>query len=329
MKKSMLTGSALAICVLAVALAAAGCTSAPAPHPGTAQPLAETVDLADRWGRSTVDSTRQQPPGALAPVRRTEITHRLIGENSGIVWLDGAFFVHNDSGDAATVYRSTALDFAAAEILPLPGARARDWEDIAVFEGDLLVGDIGDNRRHRTDVMLYRARYRSALEIGRSQGRLELVAAYPVRYPDGPHDAEGLAVVDGRVHLITKNRGEGFTGVYRFDQLVDRAELRPGEANVPRKIGHLELREDEQVTAADFDPRNRLLVVLTYHRVLAWPAERLDGPPALGLEIALKQCEAICVQDDRLVITNENREVYVIEEYVRVLPRITVEGRTP
>ncbi len=330
MKMSMPVGSALPIraVTLSLVLATVGCTSALPPPPGTAPPLVETVDLADRWGRSPADSMPPRAPGASTPARLTEIKHRLIGENSGIAWLGGAFFVHNDSGDAATVYRSPALDFAAAEILPLPGARARDWEDITVLEGDLLVGDIGDNRRQRSDLMLYRARYRSAFETGRSQGRLELVAAYPVRYPDGPHDAEGLAVVDGLVHIITKNRGEGFTGVYRFDRLVDRADLRPGEANVPRKVGTLELREDEQVTAADFDPRSRQFVILTYHRVLSWPAARLEGPPALGLEIALKQCEAVCVEGDRLVITNENREVYVIEDFVRALPPITAEGGT-
>lgn len=277
-------------------------------------------------------------PAAAPPPRLVaQIEHRLIGECSGIVWLDGAWFVHNDSGDAATVYRSRTCDFSDVEILPLRGALARDWEDIAVLDGDLLVGDIGDNRRQRSDLMLYRARYRPVRAAGAAQGRLEMVAACPVRYPDGPHDAEGLAVIDGQVVIVSKARGEGFTGVYRFDRLLDRAELPAGEANVPRKIGTLDLREGEQVTAADFDPRSRLLLVLTYERVLAWPADRLSGPPVRGLEVDLKQCEAICVTGDRLVITNENREVYAIDDFVRALPWLApppepssqpAEGRT-
>ena len=86
---------------------------------------------------------------------------------------------------------------------------------------------------------------------------------------------------------------------------------------MPTRIGTLELLEGEQATAADFDPQSRMLVVLTYFRVLAWPADRLDGPPEFSTEIALGQCEAVCFRDDQLVVANEQRQVYAISDFVR------------
>jgi len=254
--------------------------------------------------------------GVMTPV--DSIEHPLIGECSGIACLDGAWFAHNDSGDAATLYRSVSLDFARAEILPLPWARAIDWEDITVLEGDLVVGDVGDNGHRRPYVTLYRARYVPRPPGStRSSGWLEPVAVYPFRYPDGAHDCEALAVVDGQLIAITKERGEGVTGVYRFESLIDQGLLAPETVNVPTLVGTLDLLPGERATAADYDPRSRMLVVLTYSRLLGWPADRLEGPPALATEISLRQCEALCFREDQLIIANEQRSVYAIDDFVR------------
>jgi hypothetical protein len=263
---------------------------------------------------STILAHAGDAPAAPAQAALQPITHiacEQIAECSGAVRVDGAWFVHNDSGDGPVLYRSLTLDFTQVEILPIEGAQAVDWEDIAVLDGDLLVGDTGDNFRQRDHVVLYRARYHAP--AGGPIGRLELVATYPFRYPDGPHDAEALTVIDGAVYVITKDRGENETIVFRFDDLRDVAVLGSGEMNIPRRVATLEIGRRERVTAADYDAASGTVAVLTYHGVLCFPRGRLTGRPASRTPIAAGQCEAICFDDDRLVIINEGREVFVLD----------------
>ncbi len=249
-------------------------------------------------------SANRIEPAPLIPA--TRITHDRIGECSGIVWLDGAYVVHNDSGDDPVLYRSPTLDFTNAEVLSAPIEEAIDWEDITVFEGDLLVGDIGDNRRERDDITLYRLSYAS--------GALELRATYPVRYPDERHDAEGLTVVDGKVCIISKAREEKVTNVYIFDELHDQAD------NVPRLASQLEIGEGEQITAADTDPETGTLVLLTYTHILRYAPDRIAGPPEASTLIGARQCEALCFHGHQLIITNEQRDVFVLDEFLRSRP---------
>ncbi len=255
---------------------------------------------------------------ALQPVAR--IACARIGECSGIVWLDGAWFVHNDSGDAPVLYRSASLDFDHPEILPLVGAQAVDWEDITVLEGDLLIGDIGDNACARDHLVLYRARYHEPAE-GLS-GRLELIATYPFRYPDGPHNAEALAVIDSAVLVITKSRKKERTGIYRFDDLRDAALLQRGEWNIPHWLSVLDTGRGGRVTAADFHAASGTLALLTNKQILGYPRDRLTGTAAWSMAIEAGKCEALCFDGDRLVIANEGREVFTVD-----LARLRGEAR--
>jgi len=248
----------------------------------------------------------------LAPA--TRIAHERIDECSGIVWHGGAFYVHNDSGDDPLLYRSPELDFASAEVLAVPGAQAIDWEDITVWRGDLLVGDIGDNGRRREQIDLYRARYHAG--AGGKPGRLELIAHYPCRYPDGAHDAEALLAIDGQVHIVIKNRGEASTFVYALPTLTPRDELAPGTVNEAVRVGQLDIGAGAQVTAGTYDAQTETLVLLTYTHILQYRHGRLAGQPEKRTLVAARQCEALCLQETRLVFTNEQRDVFVIDDFL-------------
>jgi hypothetical protein len=270
-------------------------------------PLATAVASADSVVRD------EGTEGEIHPAYRIE--HPRLKECSGIVWHDGAFYAHNDSGDDPVLYRSRDGRFLdrETEVLPVPDAEAVDWEDIATFEGDLLIGDIGDNRRQRSHLTLYRVRYVDGDDGSR---RLELVATYPFRYPDRPHNAEALAVVDGKVQLITKALGEPVTNVYVFDRLCDARSLPPGEMNVPRFSARLEIGDGQQVTAADYDPETGTILLLTYTHLLHYPRHRLSGPPAASTLIAARQSEALCFRASQIVFTNEQRDVFVVDRFL-------------
>jgi len=85
------------------------------------------------------------------------------------------------------------------------GARNRDWEDLAAFtwrdRNWIVIGDIGDNAARRRAVRLH-----LLPEPGPEDTTARPVASLTLMYPDGPRDAEGLAVdaTTGTLYVLSK-----------------------------------------------------------------------------------------------------------------------------
>lgn len=144
-----------------------------------------------------------------------------IDESSGAVVRGERLFTVNDSGDGPSIYE---VDLLSGETVGVTTYAAEDPEDVEALaagpDGDLWVGDIGDNRRSRGSIRLYR------VDAPPGGGDVE-AAVYDLRYPDGPHDAEALLVhpETGRVLVVTKRFGFGGK-VYQAP-----AQLVPGESH--------------------------------------------------------------------------------------------------
>ena len=117
-------------------------------------------------------------------------------------WLWG----HNDSGDTPRLFR-VGLDGSDGGSVEVPDTVAIDWEDIATlrWQGQpaLLIGDIGDNLAQRKAITLY-----AVQDPGATGHSAPLLWQLNVRYPDGPRDAEGLAVdpLDGSILILSKRQ---------------------------------------------------------------------------------------------------------------------------
>jgi len=121
----------------------------------------------------------------------------------------GLLWSHNDSGDAAVLFALDARGAVRGRVrVPV---NTRDWEDISAArcpQGDCLyIADIGDNRRERRQVTIYRVP-----EPAPGDAETAPPEVFNATYPDGPHNAEALFVVDADLFIVTKDRA-GF--VYR------------------------------------------------------------------------------------------------------------------
>jgi len=105
-----------------------------------------------------------------------------------------------DAGPEIHAIDETGADRGRVEIV---GARNVDWEDLASFELDgrpyLVAADIGDNAARRDVLSLYFVEEPVATD-DRDAG-IELAWRIDFRYPDGPRDAESIAV-DGDAGLV-------------------------------------------------------------------------------------------------------------------------------
>ena len=115
----------------------------------------------------------------------------------------GLLWGHNDSGNAAQLYRIGLQGEDLGRAL-VPDALAGDWEDIAAFTDArgpaLLIGDVGDNLGFRSFSTLYGVR-----DGGRDRP-LKLLWRLDFNFPDGPRDCEAIAVdpLSSEILLLSK-----------------------------------------------------------------------------------------------------------------------------
>ena len=229
----------------------------------------------------------------------------LIEEASGLAASrrnPGAWWIHNDSGDAARLF---AVD-PAGELLAtveLEGVRARDWESIAVgppVDGvpatgvppdstrsasggtaTIYLGDTGDNAV-RSDPAAGRGSIRvhrfvePAVDVsGRDQQLRTSVDTLVFELPDGPRDVEALLVdpIDGDLVVITKDwQRTGVAEVY-----TAAADAPAGSTTTLERVGSVTLTPGTLVTAADVTPDGSVVALRSYGAVDLY--ERPEGEP--------------------------------------------------
>ena len=290
--------AALGVLLLVVALAT-GC--APTPPPASVA------------GIATVQDAALDELSGIAASRRTP----------GLLWA------HNDS-DGRPVLYALGFDGKSRGGVRLAGVKNVDWEDMASFELDgqawLLVADAGDNGARRKDCALYVVAEPAASELS-PERELELPVAWkiPVRYPDGPHDCESVAVdVRGRlVYLLRKREWPNplFTLPLRPDADETPVPLQisllnqfPQPNSQQRAVPVSTGRYRANPTSMDISADGRSAVVLTYGDVFLFQrqpgenwAKAFSRKPATLPPHGLAQAEAVGFSAD-------GRSVFVVEE---------------
>lgn len=260
----------------------------------------------------------------------------VVDESSGIAFshrTPNLLWTHNDS-DGEPVLYGFGLDGKPRGAIRLEGVKNTDWEDMASFELDgrswLIVGDIGENITRKIPAALYVVAEPSAAELSPDHETVLPVAwTIPVRYADGPHDGEALAVDvrEQRVYLIRKREEQ---------KTIFTLPLRPVPAGDPAPqpqrqgvVMHIPQPNSEQrsvpiatgryrasPTAMDISPDGRRAVVLTYGDVLLYTrrpgetwAKVFAGKPVVLPPHGLEQAEAVCFSlDGRALFVTEDHE---------------------
>ncbi|MFF2653985.1 WD40 repeat domain-containing protein [Streptomyces sp. NPDC058045] len=201
-------------------------------------------------------------PAAVAPAAADSgpdgftITDPRIAESSGLAASrlhPGVYWTHNDSGDGPYLYAVDSRTGKTVARVTMKGVGApRDVEAISLGpDGDLYVGDIGDNLDGSWDhVWIYRLP-----EPEKLHDQVVRATQYTVKYADGPRNAEALMVhpKTGRVYIADKKEDGGH--LYEGP-----AKLSTGGVNVFRRVAATEL----WVTDGAFSPDGKRLALRGY-----------------------------------------------------------------
>lgn len=258
-----------------------------------------------------------------------------IDESSGIAASrrnPGVFWTHNDAGDDPIIF---AIDRQGKTrgVWRVEGAKARDWEDIAIGPGPesgrsyIYIGDTGNNKYSFQQFVIYRIP-EPVVEANSDQSsrkrplRSEAAEAIRLVYPDGNHESEALMVhpESGDIYIATKTTASAST-IYKLTPPFSTANV-----NTPVRVGavHLSNPFGAMITGGDISPDGRRVILCDYTR--AYELRLGDGATAsfdsiwsqpvvtIGLG-KREQGEAVCYRLDGAAIlaTSEGRHAPLIE----------------
>ena len=191
-----------------------------------------------------------------------------LSEMSGLVASardPGVLWSINDSGSLPRLFRLDEDGRALGRVW-VRGRWWRDTETLATWqEGDthwLLVGDVGDNRGVREEVAVH-----GLAEPARGDTTARIAWTLRFRYPDGPRDAEGIAVDAVAGDLLVLSKRDEPVRLYRVPlsaRLSDDVVVAEFLGSPPP--GAIE----GEATGLDLDVAGHDLVVLSYGGLYVW-----------------------------------------------------------
>jgi len=184
--------------------------------------------------------------------------NNMVKESSGLVYIDGTLWTHNDSGGEAKLYaidRSTGNIFKTVVV---SNAKNVDWEDLAFNSTDLFIGDFGNNRGKRKNLKIYKIK-RSDLKtkVTVTAEVIDFSYANQISFKSNSKtnfDCEAFVAYEDKLYLFTKNHGDKKTNIYTIG--VDAGQ------EVAEKLATF--NTSALVTGASIDKSNNVLALIGY-----------------------------------------------------------------
>jgi hypothetical protein len=260
------------------------------------------------------------------PAKVGELDVKAINEASGIAIARSAQRLYHINDGERPFFHLTDMQGASTQSVRLTGFTPQDIEDIALGPCGrtvcLYIADIGDNAAKRESVQI--ALVLESSHFGTEAAPTRVIVA---RYPDGPHDAEALAIhPSGDLFLATKSRLGQQQNPSQLFRLT-AAQLAAGGDQTFEQVGAIPVIKLSEplgdnprriVTAMDISPDGKRFILLTYDAAIEFavdlarglPGEWTEGRTHRAFPIAsLIQAEAIAYDRDGLSILYSTESV--------------------
>lgn len=230
-----------------------------------------------------------------------------VPESSGLALTGeaGTFYTHGDEGARPILFKVDATGRTLAELeVPVQGD---DWESITRdTQGNLYIGDVGNNNNNRRDLVIYRLNPRNVQQVQEIKLTYPDQRDFPPAKQDQNFDCEATLWHAGNVYLFTKDRGQGQTSkVYSVPD-------RPGSYTA-RLVTKLAI--PGEVTDAALSPDGRRLVLLARQEMFVLEGSNFEEalqatPRQISLKGAGQTEGAVFTDNTTLYISSEQGALY-------------------
>ena len=242
----------------------------------------------------------------LATLSLDEVSGMEYSQSSNLIWT------LQDKGNESLLYGLNREGNIKRELLI--DIDNKDWESLAAdAEGNLYIGDFGNNDNERKDLAIYRI---SKTDLG--EERAKVAATINFKYPeqkDYPpkkterfYDCEAFYEYNGNFYLFTKNRSSDSDGTFYVYQVPNK------EGNhSARLIGRLKTCGDKscQITGADISPDGAKVVLISEDKVYVLTNFSANDFGQAKMEIInlghSSQKEGICFTGNKTLLLTDER----------------------
>lgn len=243
----------------------------------------------------------------VLPKHLKEVSGIVLNGNSNLIWM------LEDSGNANAIY---GVDEKGQQQRKVTIAQTEnvDWEDITKDnEGNLYIGDFGNNDNERKDLTIYKIA-KDSLKNESVIPSYKVSFAYPEQTEFPPkktelfYDVEAFVVYKNNFYLFTKNRSKGFDGTTFLYKVPNQAGFHQAQL-----LGQFKAEGDFQnaaITSAGISPDERKVVLLSHSQI--WIFENFTSDNFFSGNVSrinlhhFSQKEAICFKDNKtLLIVDE------------------------
>ena len=237
-------------------------------------------------------------------------------ENSGMVCLsDTGVWMIEDSGNKDEIYQVNLKGELLKEFR-VSDARNKDWEDLAMDgEGNVYIGDIGNNNNRRKDLVIYRVpnpeeEKGDKIEAEKISFHYPEQKKFPPKRKNFKYDAEAMFYREGNLFIITKNRADPFDG----EAFIYKVPAKKGkhEANLIGSFVPCEQYYPCRITSADISPDGEKIVLLSYGKLWVFTGFT-DEDFTKGSEIRFidlgsnTQLESVCFTDNKTLLLSDEQ----------------------
>jgi hypothetical protein len=186
---------------------------------------------------------------------------KMVEETSGLIFFDDLLWTHNDSGGEAVLYGMDTANGQIVRRLIFPEIKNSDWEDVALNEEFIFIGDFGNNSGSRKDLHIHRVRRSDVptkgdakLETEKIQFHFEDQEDFLVKLKSNNFDCEAMVAGEENLYLFTKNRGDQHSRIYQLPNSPGNYEA--------KLIGRFD--SEGLITGADYLQEQQTLVLIGY-----------------------------------------------------------------
>lgn len=241
------------------------------------------------------------------PKHLKEVSGIVFSESTNLIWLI------EDSGNANAIYAVNNAGKQQRKII-LSQTKNVDWEDITKDDqGNLYVGDFGNNANDRRDLAIYKIN-KDSLNNDSVVPSYKIAFAYPEQTEFPPkkskffYDVEAFIEFKNNFYLFTKNRSKGFDGTTSLYKVPNQVGFHQAQL-----LGQFKANGDYEnaaITSATISNDGKKVVLLSHSQI--WIFENFASDNFFSGTVKnvklnhFSQKEAICFKENKtLLIADE------------------------